>query len=735
MEANCPSSPQIKQSSTPASDASDESARTPHITDSAAFKTGGHNGSVTSPADIDGALRRSTKWLLERQAPEGYWCGILEGDSILESELILLEAYLDRIHHPRVEQAARALELSQNADGGWSMYPGAPLEISASVKAYFALKLCGRPASAPHMLRARQAIRAAGGADLVNSFTRFYLALLGQIDYQYCPAVAPEVVLLPKWLPINLYRISAWSRTMVVPLAIMWAHRPVRHVPAEHGIEELFINLPHQWPALRSPVLPAEPKLFSWETLFRWGDRLVKVLESQRIRPLRRLALKRAERWMVDRFVDSDGLGAIFPPIVWSRIALECLDYDSASAEVRYCDEQLDVLIHHPQGDSHLRVQPCQSPVWDTTLVIRALDVAGVSSEDPHLQAATDWLLAKQVTRPGDWSERTRVEPGGWFFEFHNEHYPDVDDTIMALMALRTQIDESSGVQVGRLDSLASAKSWLGKHEKIRTAAQKGIAWILAMQNRDGGWGAFDRDNDAEFLCAVPFADHNAMIDPSTPDITARVLEALADWDFCLGHPAIDRALGYLRSTQESDGSWFGRWGVNHIYGTWQVLVGLAHIGWPLNDSMVQRGADWLDAVQQPGGGWGETPASYDDPTQRGRGPATASQTAWALLGLIAAGRADTSSVKHGVAYLLQSQTSQGTWHESEFTGTGFPRVFYLKYHMYPHYFPMLALGMYGRAAWGSNWNRDQAQHRSVWPRLVCQADVPGQAASQLSAR
>ncbi|MGN6135245.1 MAG: squalene--hopene cyclase [Aureliella sp.] len=679
-----------------------------------------HGGAT--PEAIDAALRRSTEWLWARQAPEGYWCALLEGDSILESETILLHAYLDRMHEPRVEQAARALELSQNADGGWGMYPDAPLEISASVKAYFALKLCGRSANAPHMLKARQAIRAAGGADRVNSFTRFYLALLGQIGYEHCPAVPPEAVLLPKWLPINLYRISAWSRTMVVPLAIMWAHRPVRQLPPEHGIEELFVNLPHQWPALRSPALPPEPKLFSWETLFRWGDRLVKFLERNRIRPLRKLALRRAEQWMVDRFVDSDGLGAIFPPIVWSRIALECLKYDSASAEVRYCDEQLDVLVTSADDDSHIRVQPCQSPVWDTTLVVRALDAAGISSDDPHLQAATGWILQKQVTRPGDWSQRSKVEPGGWFFEFHNEFYPDVDDTIMALMALRTQLGQTGDVQVARLDSLASAHQWLAEHQSIRTAAEKGLAWVLSMQNRDGGWGAFDRDNDAEFLCAVPFADHNAMIDPSTPDITARVLEALADWDYRQGHPAVDRALAYIRKTQESDGSWFGRWGVNHIYGTWQVLVGLARIGVPLDEAIMRRGADWLEAVQQSCGGWGETPASYDDPSLRGQGPVTASQTAWALLGLIAAGRAESPSVQRGVDYLLKSQTGDGTWQEREFTGTGFPRVFYLKYHMYPHYFPMLALGMYGRAAWGLDWNRAQSQHRSLWPRLAAQS-------------
>ncbi|MCC6512326.1 MAG: squalene--hopene cyclase, partial [Pirellulaceae bacterium] len=485
-------------------------------------------GSLTGPV-MDQSLQQATQWLWDRQAPDGYWCATLEGDSILESELILLDAYLDRLHQPRCQQAARALELSQNADGGWGMYPGAPLEISASVKAYLALKLCGRSADDPHMVRARLAIVQAGGADRVNSFTRFYLALLGQIDYKYCPAVPPEAVLLPKWLPINMYRISAWSRTMVMPLAIMWAHRPLRRVPTQQGIEELFVQSPDRWPALRSPGLPPVPQFFSWETLFRWGDRLAKFLENNRLRPLRRLAMRRAQSWMVARFADSDGLGAIFPPIVWSRIALECLNFDADSPEIRYCDDKLNALVYSAADGSHLRVQPCQSPVWDTTIVIRALDAAGVSSADPHLQAATEWLLNKQVTRPGDWSERTQVEPGGWFFEFHNEFYPDVDDTIMALMALRTQCDpgtqpyspipnepadDSLSADRSRELELANTRASLVRQPRIRTAAHTGIQWILAMQNRDGGWGAFDRDNDAECLCAVPFADHNAMIDP-----------------------------------------------------------------------------------------------------------------------------------------------------------------------------------------------------------------------------
>ncbi len=681
------------------------------------------------PQQVQHSLNTAAYWLLSQQARGGYWCAILEGDSILESEYILLQAYLGKLDSPKVALAAKALEQSQCEHGGWAMYPGGPLEISASVKAYFALKLAGRTADQSHMVQARNAIRGAGGADRVNSFTRFYLALLGQIGYEYCPAVPPEAVLLPKWLPINMYRISAWSRTMVVPLAVMWAHRPLRKLAPEQGIAELMLQPTAQWPALRSPCLPPRQRLFSWETAFRLADRFAKFLERNRIQPLRRMALKCAQQWMVNRFVDSDGLGAIYPPIVWSRIALDCLGYAEASPEVRYCDEQLDVLLYQIDGADHLRIQPCQSPVWDTTIAMRALDAAGVSPCDPHMKAATDWLLAKQTTRKGDWSERAKVEPGGWFFEFHNEFYPDIDDTIMALMALRTQSPNAPTMQAvtsARFDSMDAARVHISQQceaeqVNMQTAVAKGIDWVVALQNSDGGWGAFDKDNDAEFLCAVPFADHNAMIDPSTPDITARVLEALADWGWTQGQSPVDRAVRYLRASQESDGSWFGRWGVNHIYGTWQVLVGLRAVGVSQQDAAMRNGAAWLERMQQPSGGWGESPASYEDPSQRGRGPTTASQTAWAILGLLAARDPMSPSILHGINYLLKSQNSAGTWDESEFTGTGFPRVFYLRYHMYPHYFPMLAIGTFARLMWGAQWTSQLKQRRIVWPRVVAQ--------------
>ena len=662
-------------------------------------RTGARGGRpVLSP--LEATIEATRDWLLARQDPAGFWCGELEGDTILESETILLLAWLRRENSPLARKAAEYIRSQQLPGGGWAMYPGGQLETSGSVKAYFALKLTGHSPEAEYMRRAREAIRAAGGADAVNSFTRFYLALLGQISYDRCPAVPPELVLLPGFSPVNIYRMSAWSRTIVVPLSIMWAHRPKRKLPPELGIGELFLRDERHWPPLRCPGLAAETGRFSWDAFFRRADAAIKWLEKRRWRPLRRRALAAAKEWMTTRFAHSDGLGAIYPPIVWSIIALKCLGYDDESVELRYSFDQLKALTI--EEDDTARLQPCLSPVWDTTLVLRALAGCGMSLGDARIDAAVDWLLDKEVTRPGDWSHNVNAPPGGWYFEHHNEFYPDVDDTAMALISLREvkafkvqgskfKVEGSPAstlnLEPGTLNSAAASRL-----RGLTAASHRAIRWILAMQNRDGGWGAFDKDNDSEFLCRVPFADHNAMIDPSTPDLTARVLEALALWGARPDEPPVQRAVAYLRRTQERDGCWFGRWGVNYIYGTWQVLVGLAAVGVPADDPAVRRGANWLLACQQPSGGWGESADSYERPELRGRGECTPSQTAWALLGLMAAGHADHPSVSRGIDYLLQTQNADGAWDESQFTGTGFPRVFYLRYHYYRVYFPLLAL-------------------------------------------
>jgi squalene-hopene/tetraprenyl-beta-curcumene cyclase len=616
------------------------------------------------------AAARTSDWLLQRQHTDGHWCAELEGDTILESEYILLLAFLGREGSDVACRAARYLVEKQLPDGGWAMYPGGRPDISGSVKAYFALKLTGHDPQSEPVQRARRAILDRGGADAVNSFTRYYLALLGQIPYDLCPAVPPEIMLLPKWSPVNLYAVSAWSRTIIVPLSVMSAYQPVRRIEPERGIRELFRAEPEDWPPLRRPGARGPDPLVSWARLFRGVDAGLRWYQRRGLTPLRRRALEAARQWMLERFEAGDGLGAIFPPIVWSIIALGCLGCADDSAEVREAHRQLESLILEDRAGGSIRLQPCKSPVWDTAIALRALESAGLDKTGPEASRAAGWLLAREIRRRGDWAQTVRAEPGGWCFEYRNDFYPDVDDTIMVLMALQ-------GQPAG----------------EMKAAIDRGRRWVLAMQNRDGGWGAFDRNNSRRFLCYVPFADHNAMIDPSTPDLAGRTLECLAALGYRLGHAAIDRGVAFLRRTQQSDGAWYGRWGVNYIYGTWQGLVGLAEVGLPPSDPAIRAGAAWLLKCQRACGGWGESADSYTEPALAGKGPPTASQTAWALMGLSAAGLASDPAVCRGIGYLLESQESDGSWQESEFTGTGFPLVFYLRYHAYPIYFPLLALG------------------------------------------
>jgi squalene-hopene/tetraprenyl-beta-curcumene cyclase len=697
---------------------------------------------------IDQAVRLARDWLLNEQHETGYWCGELEGDSILESEYILLLTWLGRGQSEAAKRCAKYILSQQLPTGGWGLYPGAPLEISASVKAYLALKITGADPQSEPLARAREAIRKAGGAERVNSFTRYYLALLGIIEYRQCPAVPPELVLLPRWAPFNVSEMSAWSRTIIVPLSLLWAFQPRTTLPAEHRIDELFLDAPERLPASMPPceVLDTlkSQHWMNWEKVFRGIDRCWKGMERLRLLPLRRLAIRRATRWMTDRLADSDGLGAIFPPIVWSIIALRCLGHAEDSEIVQRQLRELEALVISEDGVD--RLQPCKSPVWDTAIALLALRDAEVPPAHPAIRQAAEWLLSKECRRSGDWSAKApHLEPSGWYFEFNNAFYPDIDDTAMVVMALAESLggrdaqrftatlipgdsagsrNAKSGQTRGRKqgetplstivsgrvttpeptpdapqDGIDDVSPVLADLDRMRTtldALRRGVRWMLAMQSRNGGWGAFDADNTRELLTRVPFADHNAMIDPPTADITARVLEMFGR----LGiqqHASIDRALQFVWDDQEPDHAWYGRWGVNYIYGTWQVIVGLTAIGVAPHDIRLQRAADWLEVHQQACGGWGETARSYDEPHLRGRGNPTPSQTAWALMGLMAAGRTNTVAVRRGAQYLVDSQNADGSWDETEFTGTGFPKVFYLRYHLYSQSFPLMALGRYRR--------------------------------------
>ncbi len=629
---------------------------------------------------VDAAVDRAVRRLLELQEADGHWCAELEGDSILESEYILTMFFLGRRSDAALRKAARRLRETQLPAGGWGIYPGGGADVNPTVKAYFALKLVGDPPQAPHMRLARDAARTLGGIEACNSFTRIYLAVFGQLSWRECPAVPPEIILLPSWFPFNIYEMSSWSRAIVVPLSIVHALKPHCEVPAAAAIPELRVGNGARAPE-RADTLAAA----AWSTFFQGVDAALKVYDRAPLPLLRRRALERARDWIVHRLDRSDGLGAIFPPIVNTIFAFRALGMELDDPLLASQVAQLERLT--VEGEDSLRVQPCFSPVWDTALALNAVLEAGCSADAPEVHRAAEWLLDREVKSPGDWTVKSRGQAvGGWYFEYANEHYPDCDDTAQVMTSLS---------KVRFVDAEAQ--------REVDGALARGTDWLLGMQNRDGGWASFDRDCDREFLSYVPFADHNAMIDPATVDITARVIETLVRRGLPPAAPPIRRAVDFVRREQEGDGSWFGRWGCNYIYGTWLALWGLRMAGASPHDEAVRRGADWLASCQNDDGGWGELPDTYADADRKGEGPSTASQTAWALLGLAAAGRHRRSAARRGVGYLLDEQEAAGSWHDAFWTGTGFPEVFYLRYHLYATYFPLLALATYRRLAHGGD--------------------------------
>jgi squalene-hopene/tetraprenyl-beta-curcumene cyclase len=648
-------------------------------------KAGGHTAQMLF-GKIEGMLGRvsagmekARNYLFSQQHADGYWCGELEADTTLESDYITIHTLLGTGNRSRMERAVPEIVRHQNEDGGWPIYSGGPSNISASVKAYFALKLMGYRPDHPVLERARVRILSMGGVTECNTFTKIYLCFLGQYDWEAVPAVPPEIVLFPNWFWFNIYEISSWSRAILVPLSIAYAKKPFKKIPAEMGIDELFIGGRHG----RHLHLRWDPKKISWRNFFLVLNQLIHFCERFNIRPLRYLAIKRAEKWMLERFERSDGLGAIYPGILNSIVALRCLGYSTDDPQViRALDEFEKLGIDEPGIPDHseptFRMAPCYSPVWDTAYAMFALGESGIPKDDPRLLKAADWMLSKEVRSKGDWAVKVRsVAPGGWYFEFNNEFYPDVDDSAMVLLGLDKADNPRERYQ----------------HE----VSQRAIDWILAMQCKAGGWASFDKDNTRMVFQKMPFADHNAMLDPPTVDITGRVLEMLATYGYTQDDPAVRKAIKFILKEQESDGSWFGRWGVNYVYGTMQVLRGLEAMGVDHNEPYVQQAAEWLRMVQNPDGGWGETCGSYDDPSTRGIGPSTPSQTAWAIMGLLAAGDTRSESVQRGILYLLETQKPNGSWDEDQYTGTGFPRVFYLAYHLYRDYFPLIALSNYAR--------------------------------------
>jgi squalene-hopene/tetraprenyl-beta-curcumene cyclase len=641
--------------------------------------------------DVEAAVVRSREYILSEQHADGYWCGELEADAMLEADYIYAHALLGTGDPGKLQRALNEILRYQNEDGGWSIYPGGPSNISLAVKCYFACKLMGMSPDEPLMARARAWILANGGVTECNTFTKIYLCSLGQYDYDAVPAIPPEIVLFPNWFYFNIYEISSWSRAILVPLSILYAKKPFKKIPAEQGIDELFVGgranarLHSKWDTKH---------LVSWRNFFLFTDRVAHWAERIHIRPLRKMALKKAEKWMLERLEMSDGLGAIYPAMLNAIIALRYLGYSLDDPQViRAMDEFEKLGIDEPNGTVDyatptFRMQPCMSPVWDTAQAVFALGEAGVPRTDPRLLKAADWMLSKEVRHKGDWSVKVRnAEPGGWYFEFNNEFYPDVDDSAQVLLALN------------KIDNPRERYQY--------DVSRRALDWIFAMQCKSGGWASFDKDNTKMIFQYIPFADHNAMLDPPTVDITGRVLEMLATYGYTRKDKRIEKAIKFIYDEQEPDGSWFGRWGVNYLYGTFLVLRGLEAIGIEYNEPQIQQGAEWIRSIQNSDGGWGETCGSYSDPTTRGVGPSTPSQTAWALLGLLAANDTRSDSVAKGIRWLLQHQEKNGSWDESTgegaskqaiITGTGFPRVFYLAYHLYRDYFPLLALTTYRRA-------------------------------------
>jgi len=623
--------------------------------------------------DLATAIRRSQDYLLGEQRPEGYWVGELIVDCTLVADRLAYHHWNGTVDREWERKAINQLFSLQLPDGGWNIYYGGPAEVNATIKAYLALKLAGVPETDPRMLRARSVALNLGGVPRMNTFSKLYLALFGLFPWKYVPTIPCEVLLIGKWFHVNFWEMSNWSRAMLVPLAIINHFKPTRPFAQGISLDELYPEGYHD----RDLRLQRDPQILTTRNFFIWLDRLHKFAElfaQAGIHPFRRQALKRAEEWMLDRFEGSDGLAAIFPAMLNSLIALKALGYPDDHPQVVRAEQHLKGLEH--ETSDTVRIEPCFSPVWDTAIALIALAESGVPPEDPRLRRATEWLLSKEIRFRGDWQHKNpaNVEPSGWVFEFENKWNPDVDDTAMVLLALRLVPTSDS-----RRDE----------------AYERGLNWMLTFQCKDGGWAAFDKDCTKNVLTKVPFADHNAMLDPECADITARILEVLGHERFPLNHPQVVKAIEYLRSQQEPDGSWYGRWGVNYLYGTWQVLRGLHTLGIDMRQPWLLKARDWLESVQHNDGGWGERVDTYEDPVFKGRGPSTASQTAWVVMALCAFGDPDRPSLVRGVEYLVRAQNPDGSWSEDEITGTGFPRVFYLKYDMYRNSWPLLALSTY----------------------------------------
>jgi squalene-hopene/tetraprenyl-beta-curcumene cyclase len=616
------------------------------------------------------AARRASEALLGMQDAQGYWWAELTADTTLESDYILLQLWLhppvngvwDPPTRPLIDRAVASILNRQLPDGGFNIYPKGPSDISATVKAYFSLKLAGLEYDDPRLAKARDCILSSGGIQKANSYVKVNLSLFDLFPRELCPSIPPEIMLLPGNF---IYQMSSWTRAIVIPLSIVHSFNPKRPVPEGFTLQELFLTN-------ESGMFQRDHSLVSWRNTFLTLDKAVKFWEKHGPRSIRTRAIRRAEQWMLERTRYSDGLAAIYPPMQYVIMALDLLGYGPDHPDRVEAQKQFDALM--VDDGERFFFQPCFSVVWDTAIVAFAL---GEAKNPPReaLRKCADWLLTKEVRRKGDWSvKRPDTKPSGWYFEFANEFYPDIDDTAMVLLGLR------------------HAKA--SRPAEQQATVKRAVDWLLDMQSEDGGWAAFDVDNDWVPLSDVPFADHNAMLDPTCPDITGRVVEALIACGVEQSHPAVRKGVRYLIRTQERDGSWYGRWGVDYVYGTFLALRGLQAAGESDREAYIQRALEWVRSIQNFDGGWGESCASYDNNSYTAA-ESTASQTAWAVLALLAGGDTTSTSLMDGIEYLIRTQRADGTWSEELATGTGFPKVFYLTYHLYRNSFPLLALNTF----------------------------------------
>jgi len=621
---------------------------------------------------LDSAIHKSHDFLLSQQTEEGYWVDELESNATISAELIFFMHLTKTVDLKKQKKITNYLLHKQREDGSWPLYFGGPCDINSTVESYMALKVAGIPADQPEMIRAREAIFKNGGIKGTRVFTKVFLAMFGQISWEVCPAVPVEIILFKNWFPFNIYEMSSWSRGTVVPLSIVVSHKPVCQLPNGHGVKELFTGDDRQL------GFELDGSIFSsWRNFFIYLDKIIKFVGKSPWKPFRKRALKRALRWVSEHQEAQGDFAGIQPAMLNSLLAYH---YEGVPKDdpkwIKGWEAVERFLIDKAEGTL---LQACVSPLWDTAISANALCDSGMSPDHPALVKAAKWILTKQIVKKGDWAiKNPRGTPGGWAFEFYNELYPDCDDTAEILIFLnRVELPDS--------------------YYKLKES-ERAISWLLSMQCKSGGWAAFDIDNEKKILNQVPFADHGAMLDPPTADVSGRVLWLLGKVGFKKDHPKVKKVTDFIKARQEVDGSWWGRWGVNYIYGSWLALTGLASIGEDMSQSYVRRSMKWYEDHQNEDGGWGETCESYKNPSLAGTGNSTASQTAWAIMGMIAGGEEKNLIVRRGIEFLLDRQEPNGSWFEDEFTGTGFPIHFFIKYHMYQHFFPLMALGKYRSA-------------------------------------